>query len=342
MMRRPKGREKVTPVLIMGSAGRDFHNFNMVFRDNPDYRVMAFISSAGHANGIDQYPPSLAGALYSGGIPVYPEVELEDIISQHNVEFVFFSYSDVPHLEVMHQASRVLAAGANFSLLGPRQTMLAARVPVVSVTAVRAGAGKGPVSSRVAAWMKDRGHRVAVVTLPKRYLDLEKQAAQVISGTQDMASAAVSPEERDEYEPYIAMGVPVCVGVDYGIVLRVAEKDSDVIVWDGGENDFPFTQSDLRLVVVDPHHAGEESTFHPGEVNFRMADAFIVPKVGTATSTQLSAVQEKARNVRPNAPVIMSEIASGRGKGGDMKERSDKLVNLLEQFEKRSLIQPPH
>jgi predicted GTPase len=292
----------------MGAGGRDFHNFNMAFRDNPRYRVVGFTAAQIPGIAGRRYPPSLAGALYPQGIPIFPEADLEDLVAREAIDLVYLAYSDLPHREVMHQASRALASGADFGLLGPERTMLRAELPVIAVGAVRTGAGKSPTSQWIVRWLRDRGIAVAVLRHPMPYGDLERQAVQRFATFDDLEQAQATIEEREEYEPYVRMGVPVHAGVDYGRILAQAQTDAQVILWDGGNNDFPFIQPDLHLVILDPHRAGHELTYHPGEVNFRMADVFIITKVDSAAPEQLEQVLENIRIHRPNTPVVLADL----------------------------------
>lgn len=290
-------------VVIMGAAGRDFHNFNVRFRDNPGYRVMAF-TAAQIPNIADRlYPASLAGSLYPSGIPIYPEQELDRLIRAHHIELVVFAYSDISHEALMQQASRVLAAGADFSLLGPRSTMLSARKPVVSICATRTGAGKSPVARRVVAILQQVGLRVAAVRHPMPYGDLAKQAVQRFESLADLDAAGCTIEEREEYEPHLAQGCPVYAGVDYGKILHEVEERADVIVWDGGNNDWSFFVSDLELVLVDPHRA-EEQAYFPGMVNVLRGDVIVLTKLDTATPTQVAAARRSIERMNPRATVV--------------------------------------
>ncbi|CAE6759923.1 cyclic 2,3-diphosphoglycerate synthase [Nitrospira defluvii] len=290
-------------VLIMGAAGRDFHNFNVRFRDNPDYRVMAF-TAAQIPNIADRlYPASLAGSLYPSGIPIYPEQELDRLIRLHHIELVVFAYSDIAHESLMRQASVVLAAGADFSLLGPRSTMLSGKKPVVSVCATRTGAGKSPVARRVVAILQRAGLRVATVRHPMPYGDLVKQAVQRFDSLADLDAAGCTIEEREEYEPHVAQGCPVYAGVDYGRILHEAEGWADIIVWDGGNNDWSFFVPDLEIVLLDPHRADEQD-FFPGEVNLLRADVVVLTKLDTATSTQVAAARRLIERLNPRATLV--------------------------------------
>ena len=291
-------------ILIMGAGGRDFHNFNTAFRDDPTSRVVAFTATQIPGIADRTYPPSLAGTLYPNGIPIYPEVDLESLIESENVDMVYLSYSDIPHVEVMHKASLTLAAGANFGLIGPKQTMLKSDLPVISVCAVRTGAGKSPLSQWVVSWLQERGYSVSILRHPMPYGDLERQAVQKFSSFSELVKAEVTFEEREEYEPYIRMGATVYAGVDYARILTIAEIDSDVILWDGGNNDFPFIKPDLNLVAVDPHRPGHELLYHPGEVNFRMADCYVITKVASAPKNGIEIVLENISSIKPDVPVV--------------------------------------
>jgi len=294
----------VTTVLIMGAAGRDFHNFNVVFRDHPEYRVVAFTAAQIPNIAGRRYPPELAGSLYPQGIPIHPENELESLIATHQVDQVVFAYSDISHEAVMHQASRVLAAGADFSLLGGRHTMVSARKPVVSVCAVRTGAGKSPATRRIASLLRGEGLRVAVIRHPMPYGDLAKQAVQRFASLDDFHAADCTVEEMEEYEPHIREGHVVFAGVDYERILREAEREADVLVWDGGNNDVPFFVSDLEIVLLDPHRAGHERSYFPGEVNLLRADVLVLTKMDTANPEQIHEVRANIRQFNPKATVL--------------------------------------
>ncbi|MBI5876309.1 MAG: GTPase [Chloroflexi bacterium] len=291
-------------VVIMGAAGRDFHNFNVCFRDNPAYQVVAF--TAAQIPNIDgrRYPPVLAGPRYVAGIPIHPEADLARLVREQRVDQVIFAYSDVAHVDVMHKASVALAAGADFRLLGPRATMLRSLKPVVAVCAVRTGAGKSQTTRRVVALLKEAGKRAVVVRHPMPYGDLTRQAVQRFACYDDLARHDVTIEEREEYEPHLAGGTVVYAGVDYERILRAAEAESDVVVWDGGNNDFPFYTPDLLIVVADPLRAGHELAYHPGETNLRMADVVVVNKVDAARPEDVNAVYDSIRRVNPAATVI--------------------------------------
>jgi len=290
--------------LIMGAAGRDFHNFNVFFRDNPSYQVVAFTATQiPHIEG-RVYPPTLAGELYPSGIPIYPEEDLDRLIRELQVEQVVFAYSDVSHVELMHKASRVLAAGADFCLLGPRHTQLRSVRPVVSVCAIRTGAGKSQTTRRVCAILRQRGYRVVPVRHPMPYGDLASQAVQRFASPDDLDRHGCTVEEREEYEPLLEEGCVVYAGVDYERILRQAEQEADVIVWDGGNNDLPFFVPDLHIVVADPHRAGHEKTYHPGETNARLADVFVINKVDTATAEDVLTVHQNLYALNPRAVVV--------------------------------------
>jgi predicted GTPase len=295
-------------VLVMGAAGRDFHNFNTVFRDDPAYTVVAFTAAQIPDIAGRRYPAALAGRLYPQGIPIHPEEELTAIIRREGVDRVFLSYSDLRHEDVMHKASIVLAAGASFALLGPAATMLKAAVPVVSVCAVRTGVGKSALSRHVLKWLAGRGHRVVAVRHPMPYGDLEKQAVQRFATFEDLDRADATIEEREEYEPYIESAAVVFAGVDYGRILKGAEAEADVVLWDGGNNDFPFYRPDLQLVLLDAHRPGHETAYHPGETNFRMADVLVVSKVDSAPPENVETLLATVRAVRPGVPVVMAEL----------------------------------
>ena len=291
-------------VIIMGAAGRDFHNFNVYFRNNDAYEVVAF--TATQIPGIEgrTYPPELAGPNYPNGIPIYPEEELPRLIREFDVDQVVFAYSDVSHEYVMHKASVALANGADFRLMGPKTTMLKAKVPLVSVCAVRTGSGKSQTSRQVAKILRSKGLKVVVIRHPMPYGDLREQICERFASYEDLDKYKCTIEEREEYEPHIDNGIIVYAGVDYGEILREAEKEADVIVWDGGNNDLPFYKSDLHIVVADPHRAGNELTYYPGETNLRMANVVIINKVDTADPKNVEAVKENIRMVNPNAKIL--------------------------------------
>lgn len=291
-------------VIIMGAAGRDFHNFNVYFRDNEEYEVVAFTATQIPFIENRRYPPELAGKLYPEGIPIYDESQLSELIKKHNVDFVVFAYSDVSHEYVMHRASIAHAAGASFMLLGPKHTMLKSTKPVISICAVRTGCGKSQTTRKIAKELKDRGYRVVVIRHPMPYGDLVKQKVQRFATFEDLDKHNCTIEEREEYEPHLRNGIVVYAGVDYEAILREAEKEADVIIWDGGNNDFPFFKPDLHVVVVDPHRAGHELRYHPGETNLRMADVIVINKEETASLEGIEVVRRNIREVNPNAVVI--------------------------------------
>src|ERR671927_1709219 len=279
-----------TRVLIAGAAGRDFHNFNLVYRGRDEFEVVGF--TATQIPNIEDrvYPAALAGELYPNGIPIVAEEELEAVIGEHEADDVVFSYSDVTHEHVMHIGSRALAAGAAYRLLSPRETMLSSSKPVVAVCAVRTGSGKSQTTRYVAGLLRDAGKRVAVLRHPMPYGDLSKQAVQRFERYEDLEAADATIEEREEYEPHIAEGNLVFAGIDYAAILDRAEQEADVILWDGGNNDTPFVKPNVHVVVVDPHRPGHELRYHPGETNLRMADVCVVNKVDSAPQEGVDAV----------------------------------------------------
>jgi len=291
-------------VVIMGAAGRDFHNFNVVYRDNPAYRVVAFTATQIPDIEGRVYPAALAGSLYPDGIPIVAEEELPELIRREAVDEVVFAYSDVSHEYVMNRASIAMANGADFRLLGPNSTQLKARVPVVAVCAVRTGSGKSQTTRKVAEILTRRGVKVVVVRHPMPYGDLTQQVVQRFASHEDLERHRCTIEEREEYEPHIDRGNVVYAGVDYGKILEQAQAEADVILWDGGNNDFPFFKPDLLITVADPHRPGHETTYHPGETNFRMADVIIINKVDSAKPEHVEAVRAAARTVNPRAVVI--------------------------------------
>ena len=306
-------------VLIMGAAGRDFHNFNTYFRDNPDYRVVAFTATQIPDIEGRKYPAALAGKLYPKGIPIEAESELDRLIAELKVDDVHLAYSDLPHQYVMNKASQVQAAGANFVLLGPNATMIKSRKPVVSVCAVRTGSGKSQTSRRVAQILQAKGRKVAAIRHPMPYGDLVKQKVQRFASYADLDKHECTIEEREEYEPHIDKGIIVYAGVDYGAILRQAEKEADVILWDGGNNDFPFYKSDLEIVVADPHRAGHELAFYPGETNFRRAKVIVVNKMDTATPQGIETVLASAKKVNPKATIIRANSPTIVEDGGRIR-----------------------
>jgi predicted GTPase len=291
-------------VLIVGAAGRDFHNFNLVYRGRPQYEVVAFTATQIPNIEGRVYPAKLAGELYPQGIAIRPEGELEAIVRDEQVDDVIFAYSDVTHEHVMHIGSRALAAGANYGLLSPQETMLASSRPVVAVCAVRTGSGKSQTTRHVAALLRADGKRVAVLRHPMPYGDLTRQAVQRFADYADLDAADCTIEEREEYEPHIAEGNVVFAGIDYAAILDQAEQEADVILWDGGNNDTPFIKPNLHIVVVDPHRAGHELRYHPGETNLRMADVCVVNKLDTAKPEDVETVLASIARVNPAATVV--------------------------------------
>src|SRR5216110_2519102 len=317
-----------TRVLIAGAAGRDFHNFNLVYRDRPEYEVVAF--TATQIPNIDgrRYPPELAGSLYPEGIPILPEAALEELIREHEIDSVVFAYSDVTHEHVMHIGSRALAAGASYHLISPAHTMLATAKPSVAICAVRTGSGKSQTTRHVARLFRENGKRVAVLRHPMPYGDLSAQAVQRFEHYADLEAADATIEEREEYEPHIAEGNLVFAGIDYGAILDRAEQEADVILWDGGNNDTPFIRPTVHIVVVDPHRPGHELRYHPGETNLRMADVCVVNKVDSAPPEGVQAVLESIRENNPSARIVLA--ASPFVVEGDAAEIAGKRVLAIE------------
>lgn len=291
-------------VIIMGAAGRDFHNFNVFFRDNPNYQVVAFTATQIPNIEGRRYPPELAGRLYPEGIPIYPEADLQELIRRFQVDRVVFAYSDVSHEYVMHKASQAITAGADFWLMGTGSTMLKSRKPVVAVCAVRTGCGKSQTTRHVCDLLQGMGKRVVVVRHPMPYGDLAAQAVQRFATYEDLDRHRCTIEEREEYEPHLDRGVIVYAGVDYQRILEQAEAEADVVVWDGGNNDLPFYVPDLHIVVADPHRPGHELRYHPGEANLRAADVVVINKVDTAPPEGVAQVREDTYRVNPDAVVI--------------------------------------
>jgi predicted GTPase len=314
-------------VIIMGAAGRDFHNFNVYFRDNTEYQVVAFTATQIPDIEDRRYPPLLAGKLYPEGIPIHPEEELSSLIEKHRAYEVYFSYSDVSHEYVMHKASEVLSAGASFALLGPEETMLKSRLPLISVCAVRTGCGKSQTSRKVAQILKEKGRRVVIIRHPMPYGDLAKQKVQRFADFEDLDKYECTIEEREEYEPHIQNGIVVYAGVDYQAILEEAEREADIILWDGGNNDFSFYHSNLEIVVVDPHRAGHELLYHPGETNFRRAQVIIVNKIDTAEKEKIDMVVENIKKLNPKATIVQ---ANSPVSVPEEKEISNKKVLVIE------------
>lgn len=293
-------------MLILGAAGRDFHNFNVCFRDDPNYRIVGFTAAQIPGIASRLYPSSLSGPLYPDGIAIYPEEELEELIRRERVQGVVFAYSDVSHVAVMHLASRALACGADFHLVGPDRSSLTSTRPVISVCAVRTGCGKGSVVRRITSLLNKRGLRPVVVRHPMPYGDLSAQAVQRFASVDDCDRAECTIEEREEYEQHIGNGVVVYAGVDYARILREVEKEADVTLWDGGNNDWPFFCSDLEIVLVDPHRAGHELLYHPGETNLRRARVLLVNKIDSAPVGGVEEVMNNIAAVNPRATVIQA------------------------------------
>ncbi|MGA2955722.1 MAG: cyclic 2,3-diphosphoglycerate synthase [Thermodesulfobacteriota bacterium] len=295
-----------TRVVIMGAAGRDFHNFQVCFRNDPSVEVVAF--TATQIPGIENrtFPPELAGPLYPRGIPIFPEERISEIIRQHRVQQVIFSYSDVAHIEVMHRASLVLSLGADFLLLGPDRTMLPAAVPVISICAVRTGSGKSGVTERIWEILKGKGVYAVVIRHPMPYCDLNRMRVERFATMEDLDRYACTVEEREEYEHLVLKGITVYAGVDYEAILRSAEKEARVILWDGGNNDFSFIRPDLEIVVLDPHRQGHERLYHPGEVNFLRGQVLIINKADTASKEALDELLASVAEFNPRAVVLQT------------------------------------
>lgn len=291
-------------VIILGAAGRDFHNFNMVYRDNPNYEVVAFTAAQIPGIAGRKYPPELAGSLYPKGIPIFPEERLPALIKKFHVQKVILAYSDLPYFHVMHKASLAISCGADFGFLGPAATMLKSSKPVISVCAVRTGCGKSQTTRRICEILKHAGKKVVVVRHPMSYGDLKKQEMQRFASFSDLEKNRCTIEEREEYEPLLEQGLVVYAGVDYEKILRAAEQEADVIVWDGGNNDWPFFKPDLHIVLTDPLRAGHEIGYWPGEINLRMADAVIINKQRSADPKAIETVRVNVKKYNPRAIVI--------------------------------------
>ncbi len=296
--------KKRTRVVIMGAAGRDFHNFNVVYRDSADHEVVAFTATQIPRIAGRHYPSALSGPRYPDGIPIVEEAGLEALCREHDVDQVVFAYSDVSYAHVMHTAALVLATGADFALLGPRRTMLRSRVPVIATSAVRTGCGKSPTTRWLSKLLSRHGIRAAVIRHPMPYGDLARQAMQRFASREDLDAAACTIEEREEYEPHIELGNVVFAGVDYAAITARAEAEADVILWDGGNNDFPFLHPDLHIVLADPLRPGDEATHHPGEAVLRMADVVVVAKSNSAADADVRRVTENAKRINPRAIVV--------------------------------------
>jgi predicted GTPase len=291
-------------VLIMGAAGRDFHNFNVAYRDDPRVEVVAFTATQIPFIDNRTYPASLAGERYPVGIPIHDESMLTQLIKEQGIDDVIFSYSDISHASVMHKASQVLAAGANFMLLGPRATMLTSTVPVVAVCAVRTGAGKSQTTRAIADTLKEAGMRVVAVRHPMPYGNIEAQRVQRYATLQDLDRYDTTIEEREEYEPHITSGTVIYAGVDYGQILEEAQAECDVLLWDGGNNDLPFYKPDIHIVVADPLRAGDETSYYPGEANLRMADVIVINKMDSASPEQIKALMDTIHQTNSEATVV--------------------------------------
>ncbi|HXV57244.1 MAG TPA: cyclic 2,3-diphosphoglycerate synthase [Gaiellaceae bacterium] len=313
-------------IIIMGAGGRDFHNFNVAFRDDPEVEVAAF--TAAQSPGIDdrRYPASLAGARYPEGIPIRPEGELDELIDRWQVDEVILAYSDLSHEEVMHKASRVLAAGADFRLLGPRATMLESTKPVIAVCAARTGCGKSQTSRHVGKLLLDAGLRVALVRHPMPYGDLERMRVQRFATIEDIDASDPTIEEREEYEAPVELGMVMYAGVDYAEILRQAQEEADVVVWDGGNNDLPFFAPDLLITVVDPLRPGHELRYHPGEANVRLADVVVVNKVDSAEPGDVDTVVRNVERVNPDATIILAESPVTLDEGTNLAAKSVLVV----------------
>ncbi len=296
-----------TKVLIMGAAGRDFHNFNVFFRKNRDYEVVAFTAAQIPGIAGRSYPKELAGALYDEDIPIYPEEQLENLIREKKIDQVVLAYSDLSNENVMQKASIVLSTGADFRLMGTESTMLRSKKPVISVCAVRTGSGKSPTSQKLVDILKEKGYRVVVVRHPMPYGDLLKQECQRFAEMDDCIRNECTIEEREEYEPYICCGTVVYSGVDFEKILRRAEEEADIIIWDGGNNDIPFFKPDLHIVIADPHRPGHELSYYPGNVNVRLADVVIVNKVDSATKENIETVIENVKSINKKAKIIKAK-----------------------------------
>jgi len=295
-------------VVIMGAAGRDFHNFNVVYRDDPSFEVVAFTAAQIPGIAGRRYPAALAGPHYPDGIAIVPESELEPLIAREGVDQVVFAYSDLAHAEVMHLASRVLAAGADFVLLGPDRTMIDAKVPVIAVSAVRTGCGKSPTARWISQRLRERGLRAAVIRHPMPYGDLEREAVQRFATRADLDAAGCTVEEREEYEPHLAAGNVVYAGVDYARIVAQAQTECPLILWDGGNNDFPFLRPDLHIVLVDPLRPGHETGYHPGEAVLRMADVVVVAKTDSAHPADVERVIASVKRANPSAALVRGTL----------------------------------
>ncbi len=304
-----------TRVIIMGAAGRDFHNFQVCFRNDASFEVIAF--TAAQIPGIENriFPPEISGPLYPEGIPIFPEENIPQLIRSHNAQQVIFSYSDIPHTEVMHRASLALSLGADFVLLGPDRTMLKSSVPVISVCAVRTGCGKSGITERVCEILKKHALKLVVIRHPMPYCDLNRSRVERFAAQEDLDRYTCTVEEREEYEHFVKKGIVVYAGVDYEAILREAEKEAEIILWDGGNNDFSFYKPDLEMVVLDPHRPGHERLYHPGEVNFLRGDVLIINKADTASKDAIENLKASIAKFRPGAVVLetASRISISQG-----------------------------
>jgi len=291
-------------VIILGAAGRDFHNFLVYFKNNPHYKVICFTAEQIPGIADRKFPASLAGRLYKKGIPIYQEKDLPTLIKKHKIDCCYLSYSDIKHVDVMHKASIVIAAGANFSLLGKNHTQIKSKKPIVAITAVRTGCGKSPVSRKVAEIFQSWGKKVVAIRHPMPYGDLVKQEVQRFASYKDLKKQKCTIEEREEYEPWIIKGIPIYAGVNYEKIIRKAEKEADIIIWDGGNNDMSFYKPDLLITLVDPHRPGHELLYHPGEANFRSAEIIIIAKIQTAKKQNVRAVMNNCKKFNPKAKIV--------------------------------------
>jgi len=349
--------ERIQKVVILGAGGRDFHNFNTAYRDREDVRVVAFTATQIPHIEDRRYPAALAGPRYPDGIPIVPEEHLEQLVAEHGPLTAVFSYSDVSYEYVGHMAARVNALGADFLLLGTEATMLRSRVPVIAVTAVRTGSGKSQTTRKVATLLTERGIRTVAVRHPMPYGDLEKQAVQRFATVEDLDRHHCTIEEREEYEPHLMNGTVVYAGADYGKILEQAQEEAEVILWDGGNNDFSFYRPDLTLVVVDPHRAGHETLYYPGETNLRLADVIVVNKVDSAKPADVEAVERNAKQVNPEAtviraasPLFVDDPGAIRGKRVLVSEDGPTLTHggmtfgagilAAQRFEAREIVDP--
>jgi predicted GTPase len=316
----------VIKVIIMGAAGRDFHNFNVFFRNNKNYQVVAF--TAEQIPGIDDksYPPKLSGKLYPKGIPIYPEKSLPELIKKYKIDQVLLSYSDLSYDAVMQKAALVLSNGADFRLMGPNNTMIEGKKPLIAICAVRTGAGKSPTTRMVTKYLRAKGKKVVVIRHPMPYGDLAKQTCQRFAEYSDLDKHETTIEEREEYEPHIDNGVIVYAGVDYEKILRNAEKEADIVIWDGGNNDLPFYKPDLHIVIADPLRAGHEVSYYPGGTNLRMADVIIVNKISSAKKKDIETVLQNIKTVNPKAKIIKADLKVTVDSPKDVKNKTVLVV----------------